>query len=719
MTRMKVLFVNENIGGHATVHLHLERLLADRDDVAAEFLHVPPAGLVRRILGAPVPGLARLDLDLQPLRAQLALSASVRWSLRGRLGEFDALHVYTHNAGMCSVGPMRRVPTVVSLDTTNARNAYRLPYRHPTRATTFTLPLTKFFERRVHHAARYVVANSEEAAESLRSDYSLPESKLRTIPAGIAAPRFDPVVAPGVAPGDRLPQLVFVGRQMVRKGGELLREVHQAHLAQRCELVLVTTEPVRPGRNVTVVADLRQGEDRLWTLLRSGAIFVFPSTIDAAPNAVLEAMAAGLPVVAIRTGAVGEMVVHGETGLLLEGPDPEALRAAIESLLDDPERGANMGAAGRARLDRRYDARVCVEELLTVILAATGRAPAAAAGRASTDATGTPTPTAAASVSLPSATLPSATLPSTRPTDRVRGVARSLAVNGGAVWQLAAHRRAAGGAAVMAYHDVTAGEPREHYSVSAARLREHIVTLRRLGLEIVPLADIVRRLKRDEPVDALAAITFDDALVGVHRHALAVLRSEGAPATIFVVTDAIGVDPSWWPGAERTMTADELSDARAAGVTLESHSRAHRSLPTLSPSELLADFHHSRTVLAEQLDSSGSLLAYPFGHHGPTVRAAAREAGFDAAFTFLNGRPRPGDDLFRLARLTGWRGMRSIDLARHLGRNPDRWPDHQADVVLDGGPSNSPANSLTNSPADTAASGDAARPSLAEDELLR
>lgn len=674
--RIKVLFVNENIGGHATVHHHLERLLAEREDVDAELLHVPPAGLVRKVLGAPVPGLARLDLDLQPLRAQLAISAWVRRELPRRLSGVDALHVYTHNAGLCSVGILRRVPTVVSLDTTNARNAYRLPYRTPTRATGWTLPLTKFFERRVYGAARYVVANSEWAAESLRDDYAVPEAKLRTIAAGTAAPRFDPVVAPGVAAVDRLPQLVFVGRQMVRKGGELLRQVHQAHLADRCELVLVTTEPVEPGRNVTVIADLRQGDERLWTILRAAAIFVFPSTIDAAPNAVLEAMAAGLPVVAVATGAVGEMVVHGETGLLLERADPESLRAAIDSLLDDPERRASMATAGRAHLDAHYDARRCVDELLSVIRAAT-TGPASSTGR----------------IDAGRATAPVGPYIAPRGrVERARKLAGSMAVNTEAVWQLARHRRAAGGAAVMAYHDVTAGQPVEHYSVSAARLREHIVTLRRLGLEIVPLADIVAKLTRGEVVDGLAAITFDDALVGVHRYGLDVLRAEGAPATIFVVADAIGVEPAWWPGAERTMTIGELADACAAGVTLESHSRAHRSLPTMSAGELLDDFGHSRRVLFDELDSPGSLLAYPFGHHDPAVRAAAQEAGFAAAFTFLNGRPRPGDDLFKLARLTGWRGMRAIDLARHLGRDPRRWPDHQADIVREGGPSSTPAS---------------------------
>ena len=77
---MRVLFVNENIGGHATVHHHLRRALEAHPEVEADFLDVPPPSLLRRLIGMRLPGLAGLDLDLQPLRAQLAASAWVRFA---------------------------------------------------------------------------------------------------------------------------------------------------------------------------------------------------------------------------------------------------------------------------------------------------------------------------------------------------------------------------------------------------------------------------------------------------------------------------------------------------------------------------------------------------------------------------------------------------------------------------------------------------------------
>jgi glycosyltransferase involved in cell wall biosynthesis len=83
---------------------------------------------------------------------------------------------------------------------------------------------------------------------------------------------------------------------------------------------------------------------------RSG-VFVFPSLWhEPFGIPVIEAMAAGLPVVATRGGALPEIVLDGQTGFLVERGDDEALAAAIVKLLADPALRARMGAAGRARV---------------------------------------------------------------------------------------------------------------------------------------------------------------------------------------------------------------------------------------------------------------------------------------------------------------------------------------------------------------------------------
>ncbi len=351
---LRVLFINENIGGHTTVHLNLRAGLAGRSDIAATFLDLPPAAGLARLAGARIPGLASIDLDFQPLRAQLARSAQLARRLPALLGNIDAVHLYTHNVGLLSAAHWRRLPTVVSLDTTNVQNGYRLPGRRPTRLTPATVWATKPFENRVYRAATTVVANSNWAADSLRRDYQIDEAKLRVQPFGIDGPDFGPGCAPG-PPATQRPRAVFVGRSLARKGGLQLLRVHREQFRERLDLTVITAEQPEFDSDIELVQDLTPGDDRLWALLRQASMFVFPSEIDMAPNAVLEAMMAGLPIVARPVGAIPEMVQDGVNGLLV-GPSDRDLAAAISYLLENPKRRRAMGTASRARALTYYDA---------------------------------------------------------------------------------------------------------------------------------------------------------------------------------------------------------------------------------------------------------------------------------------------------------------------------------------------------------------------------
>ncbi|MFB6077872.1 MAG: glycosyltransferase, partial [Halarchaeum sp.] len=77
---------------------------------------------------------------------------------------------------------------------------------------------------------------------------------------------------------------------------------------------------------------------------------VHPSWTEARPTVIYEAMAAGTPVVASRVGGIPEMVVDGETGVLVDPHDPAGLAATLDDLLDRPADLRAMGDAGRERL---------------------------------------------------------------------------------------------------------------------------------------------------------------------------------------------------------------------------------------------------------------------------------------------------------------------------------------------------------------------------------
>jgi len=103
--------------------------------------------------------------------------------------------------------------------------------------------------------------------------------------------------------------------------------------------------------------------DEVLPLFRSARAVIVPSIVgDACPTVVLEAMAAGRPVVASATGGIVDMVVDGVTGLLVAPGDVAALAQAISSVLRDPRAAQAFGAAGRDRA-REFTVSAVVERI--------------------------------------------------------------------------------------------------------------------------------------------------------------------------------------------------------------------------------------------------------------------------------------------------------------------------------------------------------------------
>jgi glycosyltransferase involved in cell wall biosynthesis len=106
-------------------------------------------------------------------------------------------------------------------------------------------------------------------------------------------------------------------------------------------------------------------------LLWEADLFVLPSLSEGLPLALLEAMAARKAVVASDVGGVRDVVLDGETGLLVPPGDPDRLSTAITTLLRDPARCAEMGKRGRARVEQHFSVQKMVaayEQLYTRLL---------------------------------------------------------------------------------------------------------------------------------------------------------------------------------------------------------------------------------------------------------------------------------------------------------------------------------------------------------------
>jgi sugar transferase (PEP-CTERM/EpsH1 system associated) len=165
-----------------------------------------------------------------------------------------------------------------------------------------------------------------------------------------------------------------VGRLEERKGHRYFLEA----------MSLLREEPdlhglvVGEGREKDAILETRRRlglEDRVhvvgyWASLLEALsavdVFVLPSLMEGHPLAVLEAMAAGKPVVATRVGGNHEAVEDGRTGLLVPPRDPGALAAAVRSLARDPETAGRMGREGRRRLDERFSLEAAVRANQTI-----------------------------------------------------------------------------------------------------------------------------------------------------------------------------------------------------------------------------------------------------------------------------------------------------------------------------------------------------------------
>jgi glycosyltransferase involved in cell wall biosynthesis len=221
-------------------------------------------------------------------------------------------------------------------------------------------------ERLAAHWCRAIVAVSDaERAAGVAAGVGRPE-QYRVIPNGVDLARF--AATPSPVPG----RVLMLGRLARQKRPELalcaLARVRQR--VPEAHLLLAGGGPLRPeverlvgelglGDAVQFLGDRRDVPE----LLREASCLLLASDWEACPYSVLEAMAAGVPVVATAVGGVPELVRNGETGLLAAAGDEAALARALEAVLGNAERASALGAAGRADAGARFAKARMVGEL--------------------------------------------------------------------------------------------------------------------------------------------------------------------------------------------------------------------------------------------------------------------------------------------------------------------------------------------------------------------
>jgi glycosyltransferase involved in cell wall biosynthesis len=247
--------------------------------------------------------------------------------------------------------------------------------------------------REICAAAEFVAAETDYSCDLLRQRCPDSAAKIHKVYNGIDLERFstrDETARPAVPPYH--PRIVSVGRLVAFKGFDDLIDAC-AELARRridfvCDIIgdgplretlQVKIEQLDLASQVNLLGSLPQGA--VLEKLHAADIFALASTTDTQgatdvfPTVILEAMAAARPVVSTRLAGIPELVVDGQTGLLVPPGDSAALAQALEQLLRVAELRLQFGNAGRERIEKHFRIEQTVAPLITMFERSCSRRP--------------------------------------------------------------------------------------------------------------------------------------------------------------------------------------------------------------------------------------------------------------------------------------------------------------------------------------------------------
>ena len=337
------------------------------------------------------PGVSVLALNKEP-----GLDLSVYRKLWSIIRDMKPMIVHTRNLPtfeMAALAALARVP-------------YRIHGEHGRDLHDAYGTNRKFliFRKVLDIAVHHYVAVSQDLEQWLKSMVMIAPKKVSQIYNGVDTQVFQ---APTQKGRDVFPkgfasseQVVIgtVGRlQQVKDHATLIRGLaslikRDPAMADKFRLMIVGDGPLK----MELEQLIRESHltDMVWMpgartdiprLLQGMDIFVLPSEAEGISNTILEAMASGLPVIATRVGGNAELVVEGETGLLVPAKDPRALGLALMTYLQDRRMMQSHGEAGRKRVETEFSMQAMVEHYLQVYDGALGN-PSSIAGKARQEA---------------------------------------------------------------------------------------------------------------------------------------------------------------------------------------------------------------------------------------------------------------------------------------------------------------------------------------------
>ncbi|MBN1342360.1 MAG: glycosyltransferase [Phycisphaerae bacterium] len=353
--RVLILITDLKTGG---APLHVHRLVTSLDrtafDVRVACL-APPGDVSPMLQEAGIPTFACGAAGPWDARALCRLRRLIRRQ------KPDILHAFLFHANVAAsvIGPLAGVPIhriITEIHTVEIERNWHLT-------------LGGMLCRR----CRCVVGISPSVVEHLHRRASIPRSRLRIIPGGVNVDRFAnavPVDRASIGLPLEAKLLIWTGRLDPVKGlDDLVKATTMlndagVHLAlagqgQYEATIRRCIEEAGLGERIHLLGR----RDDVPRLLAAANVFVFPSRTEGLPTALLEAMAAGLPIVTTDVPGCRDLIINEQTGLLVPPQSPQRLAEAIRRVLDDVDLAKRLGREAARHVAERYSFRNTVEQV--------------------------------------------------------------------------------------------------------------------------------------------------------------------------------------------------------------------------------------------------------------------------------------------------------------------------------------------------------------------